>query len=106
LANCIRAAIFYDGGSPYGFNISGHAGSAPKGHNLACAAVSVLVRTVSRYLINLNLVTQYELLANEVKLMARKENDKVITALQILEQGLNDIALEYPKLIKLDKVGE
>jgi len=37
-------------GALLGFAVSGHAGSAPKGEDLVCAAVTVLFRTAARLL--------------------------------------------------------
>jgi uncharacterized protein YsxB (DUF464 family) len=37
-------------GALAGFTVSGHAGSAPKGEDLACAGVTVLFRTAARVL--------------------------------------------------------
>jgi uncharacterized protein YsxB (DUF464 family) len=37
-------------GALLGFSVSGHAGSAPKGEDLVCAAVTVLFRTAARAL--------------------------------------------------------
>jgi len=37
-------------GALQGFSVSGHAGSGPRGEDLACAAVSVLFRTAARVL--------------------------------------------------------
>ena len=37
-------------GALLGFTVSGHAGSAPKGEDLVCAAVTVLFRTAARLL--------------------------------------------------------
>ena len=40
----IKARFFNKDGIPYGFDISGHAGYAAKGHDIVCAGVSSAVQ--------------------------------------------------------------
>ena len=94
-----------------GFAASGHAGAGPRGRDLACASVTVLLRTAARLL-----SSQPDLrvsgespregvmrLVLEAPPEARREWVRGVTA--TLVAGLTDLDREFPGLLKLE-VGE
>ena len=93
------------------FSATGHAGAGPKGRNLACAAATVLLRTVARLLsaqsdlrVSGQAPAEGEMrLALEPPPPARREWVRGVTA--TLVAGLTDLDREFPGRLKLD-VGE
>jgi uncharacterized protein YsxB (DUF464 family) len=105
LANTVLVAVFYNKNkTPTGFKINGHAGSDIKGFNVVCAAISILVRTVIRYIEGLN-VTSFskKLLDNEVLFIVNSEVVEVKIAMAVFLQGLTDLASEYPDFITIER---
>ena len=94
-----------------GFAASGHAGSGPRGRDLACAAVTVLLRTAARLLAAQSDLRVDGKAAGEGELRlelapppeARREWVRGVTA--TLVAGLTDLEREFPGLLKLE-VGE
>ncbi len=94
-----------------GFAATGHAGAGPKGRDLACAAVTVLLRTAARLLsaqpdLRVSGQTPTEgvmRLALEPPPEARREWVRGVTA--TLVAGLADLDREFPGRLKLE-VGE
>ncbi len=93
------------------FSASGHAGAGPKGQDLVCASVTVLLRTAARLLSaqpDLRVSGQAPAegvmrLALEPPPEARREWVRGVTA--TLVAGLTDLDREFPGLLKLE-VGE
>jgi uncharacterized protein YsxB (DUF464 family) len=93
------------------FSASGHAGAGPKGQDLACASVTVLLRTTARLLaaqpdlqVSGQTPAEGEMrLALEPPPEERREWVRGVTA--TLVAGLRDLEREYPGLLKLD-IGE
>lgn len=91
--------IFKSNGSYRGFTCTGHAGFAPLGKDIVCAAVSVLV---------INTINAIETLAGEkadvntddgiIKCrFSGKINDKTMLLMDAMELGLRDIERNYGK---------
>jgi len=93
------------------FSASGHAGSGPRGRDVVCAAVTVLLRTAARLLSaqpDLRVSGQepaegYLRLALEPPAPARREWVRGVT--DTLVAGLRDLDQEFPGRLKLE-IGE
>jgi uncharacterized protein YsxB (DUF464 family) len=93
------------GGRLYGFCASGHAGYAPEGEDIVCAAVSALTQSA--------LLGLGEVLKAPVE-WSRDEGKGALSAfvaestegtellLRTLEAGLRNIAGQYPDLVGID----
>ena len=104
----IRAVLSQTGGRLTGFSVKGHAGYAPEGSDIVCAAVSVLTTTC---------VNALETVAGVVpevrggtdgfleatlpgECPAESAHDAQVL-MRSLRQGLSDLAQTYPKYIRL-----
>jgi uncharacterized protein YsxB (DUF464 family) len=93
------------------FSATGHAGAGPRGRDVACASVTVLLRTAARLLSSqpdLRVSGQAPAagdmrLEMELPPEARREWVRGVTA--TLVAGLTDLDREFPGLLKLE-VGE
>ncbi|XIF20305.1 MAG: ribosomal-processing cysteine protease Prp [Acetilactobacillus jinshanensis] len=109
----IKATIIYHHDLINGFKLIGHANSANYGHDIVCAAVSVLSITTVNNLSNLAKVTP-QIKQDSVKggllivkiPQVRNEihNLKVQTLLRSFELGIRMIADQYHRYIKLNIV--
>jgi uncharacterized protein len=84
----------------------GHAGRTAKGGNLVCAAVSSLMYTAVNALESVagvvpKVVKDDEQALLQVSLPEGCESRDVQIILRTFIQGLTDISLEYPKLIRI-----
>lgn len=81
----------------------GHAGAAPKGTDLVCAAVSTLLCTLAAQLRQADDAAYTQLAAGYAELQAA-QSEKTAAAFSFAETGLRMLAGEYPKHIRvLDK---
>ena len=93
------------GGRLYGFEAGGHAGYAPSGEDIVCAAVSALTQTA---LLGLGEVLKVpvEWSVDEEKgalsAFVRESTDGTEVVLRTLEAGLKNIAGQYPDLVGID----
>ncbi|MCQ2580406.1 MAG: ribosomal-processing cysteine protease Prp [Treponemataceae bacterium] len=89
--------------------VSGHAEFAPKGADIVCAAVSTVVRTTVAVLQSTDsaepLVTcdssEHGQLAFRATEMSSAFVERLVFAADYLQKGLEIIAAEYPKYLKL-----
>lgn len=104
----ISAVLELNGdGSFKGFVVKGHSGSAPKGRDVVCAAVSAIVQTA---LIGLDEVADikntYEISDGYVKcdlpqVMNKDSLDKAQTIITTMWLGLTSIAQQYPDFVRI-----
>ena len=94
----------------YGIRVSGHAGYAPAGEDIVCAAASVLITTCANAMESVAglepLVSQDEAAAEisvalPPALSPEQEHDAQVVFRTVL-QGLRDVAQEYPKHLKIN----
>lgn len=101
----IRVTLHYKGEQIIGFECTGHAGYAPAGSDIVCAAVSILTTTCANAL---------ETVAG-VKPLVKASNGKMLLALpngggrdaqvilQTMRQGLRDLKDGYPDYLLLNE---
>lgn len=83
--------------------VSGHAGSAPKGHDLVCAAVSILVHTLAAHARSL---TQAEvLLSSGEAWIAAAPSDEARRTFDTLCTGFSLLARQYPDFVSYEVRG-
>jgi len=107
----IKAQLFYQEKQQIAqFRISGHAGYAPAGQDIVCAAVSFLATTVVNSIEQLTGkagIVQCEDGFLSYQLPADLTESEMATAqiaLQMLSIGLKDLKTEYPKYISIQKL--
>jgi len=94
-------------GSLFSCSAEGHSGFAPKGFDIVCAAVSVLMRTTLQVLVDSygeiikSEITTRGKLAFRVDGVAGQNCDRLIYAADFLRTGLKSLEKEYPKYISL-----
>ena len=103
----IRAVLYQAGGQLTGFSVRGHAGYAPEGSDIVCAAVSVLTTTCVNALESVAGVVPEVNGGTDGYLEATlPENSPAPAArdaqvlMQALRQGLSDLARAYPRYIR------
>lgn len=93
------------GGRLYGFEAGGHAGYAPSGEDIVCAAVSALTQTALLGLGEI-LKVPVEWSVDEDKgtlnAFVCEATDGTELILRTLEAGLKNIAGQYPDLVGID----
>lgn len=101
----ITIRIFDKAGILYGFEVTGHSGSAPSGEDIVCAAVSSAAYMAANTLTEV-MGFQAEVLTGEA-LMRLKITDSRPAGAQALlkgfEQHIAALSGEYPKNIKIVK---
>jgi uncharacterized protein YsxB (DUF464 family) len=101
----IAVRFLEHGGRLYGYEAGGHAGYAPSGEDIVCAAVSALTQTALVGLLEV-LKAPVEWSVDEKKgaLSARigESSEGTELILRTLEAGLKNIAGQYPDLIGID----
>ena len=93
------------GGRLLGFEARGHAGYAPSGEDIVCAAVSVLTQTALLGLQEvLKVPVEWSVDEEKGELIARvrEATDGTEVLLRTLEAGLKNIAGQYPDLVGID----
>lgn len=102
----IRVTLLQKDGLLAGFECRGHAGYAPAGEDIVCAAVSVLTTTCVNAMETVAGVTP-RVSSGEGRLSMRlRPGDRSGDAqviLRTLRQGLGDIAEQYPEYVSLSE---
>ena len=105
----IRAVLFQEGSDLAGCRIEGHSGWAEAGHDIVCAAASILGCTCVNALETvcgvIPEITAYDektgVLAFELPERTEAENEKAQILMKALRQGLNDLTEAYPQNVTL-----
>ena len=105
----ITAVLFQEGNDLTGCRIEGHSGWADAGHDIVCAAASILGCTCVNSLESvcgvIPSITEYNeqkgALAFELPEMTEAENEKAQILMKALRQGLSDLADAYPQNVTL-----
>jgi hypothetical protein len=93
------------GGRLYGFEAGGHAGYAPSGEDIVCAAVSALTQTALLGLLEvLKVPVEWKMdeEAGALSASVRESTEGTEVVLRTLEAGLLNIAGQYPDLVGID----
>ena len=93
------------GGRLYGFTARGHAGYAPSGEDIVCAAVSVLTQTALLGLgevLGVPVEWSRDDRAGALRASIRESTDGTEIVLRTLEAGLKNIAGQYPDQVGID----
>ena len=91
-------------------NAEGHSGYGPKGTDIVCSALTVLLRTVMEVLENtegLDLETEFPspgILAFQVKGFQVGNLEKLRFSAEILSRGLKDLQEEFPENVQLREI--
>jgi uncharacterized protein YsxB (DUF464 family) len=87
-----------------GYVVTGHAGAAEPGHDLVCAAVSMLAITCANALETVAHITP-NIKKKEghlfVSILESDINPTAITILQVFKQGVDDLLEAYPDNVQL-----
>ena len=103
----IIAVLFREGKNLTGCRLEGHSGWANAGHDIVCAAVSILGCTCVNALESvcgvIPVVTQNDegILSFELPSTTEEENEKAQILMGALRQGLEDLTAEYPQNVTL-----
>ena len=105
----IKAVLYRDGENLTGCRLEGHSGWADSGHDIVCAAASILGCTCVNALESvcgvIPEITEYNeqkaVLAFELPEMNEAENEKAQILMGALRQGLDDLSAEYPQNVTL-----
>ena len=86
-----------------GFSVTGHANTAPHGHDIVCAGVSALTQTALLGLgEHLKKDIAYKAEAGDLFLDLKEEPDELTDAiLKTMKLGLKEIEKLYPKIVKI-----
>ena len=105
----ISAVLYHGENGLTGCRLTGHSGQAEAGHDIVCAAVSILGCTCVNALETvcgiIPEVTENDhgVLAFRLPEMTAEENAKAQILMGALRQGLSDLAEEYPRNITLSE---
>ena len=103
----ITAVLFQEGNDLTGCRIEGHSGWADAGHDIVCAAASILGCTCVNALESvcgvIPEVAQNDegILTFNLPPMTEEENGKAQILMKALKQGLSDLADAYPQNVTL-----
>ena len=103
----IKAVLYREGEDLTGCRLEGHSGWADHGHDIVCAAASILgctcVNSLESVLGLIPDVRENEEGVLEFRLpdMTAEENEKAQILMAALKQGLTDLADTYPRNVKL-----
>ena len=103
----IKAVLYREGENLTGCRLEGHSGWADSGHDIVCAAASILGCTCVNSLESvcgiIPEVAQNEdgILAFYLPRLSEEDNGKAQILMRALEQGLKDLADERPKHVTL-----
>ena len=103
----ITAVLFREGEDLTGCRLEGHSGRSYAGHDIVCAAVSILGCTCVNALESvcgvIPVVAQNDegILTFNLPSMTEAENGKAQILMKALRQGLEDLAAEYPQNVTL-----
>ena len=105
----IRVRIKRKAGYVTGLTVSGHAGSAPKGEDLVCAAVSALVQTYFfslQRLLNLNMDADIDdgfLSFNLPGNISSETRNKATLLAESMLVGLDEVNNSYPGFLEVSE---
>ena len=105
----IKAVLYRDGENLTGCRLEGHSGWADSGHDIVCAAASILGCTCVNALESvcgvIPEITEYNeqkaMLAFELPEMTEEKNSKAQILMGALRQGLDDLSAESPQNVTL-----
>ena len=105
----IKAVLYREGKDLTGCRLEGHSGWADSGHDIVCAAASILGCTCVNALESvcgvIPEITEYNeqkaMLAFELPEMTEEKNSKAQILMGALRQGLDDLSAEYPQNVTL-----
>ena len=103
----ITAVLFREGENLTGCRLEGHSGRSYAGHDIVCAAVSILGCTCVNALESvcgvIPVVAQNDegILTFNLPAMTEEENEKAQILMKALKQGLDDLTAEYPQNVTL-----
>lgn len=105
----IKAVLYREGENLTGCRLEGHSGWADSGHDIVCAAASILGCTCVNALESvcgvIPEITEYNeqkaMLAFELPEMTEEKNSKAQILMGALRQGLDDLSAEYPQNVTL-----
>lgn len=88
-----------------GYTVSGHAGFAPEGQDIVCAAVSVLTMVAINGLEeHLQREISYEIRDGHMQVDLKQTPDDLSQAiLATMEIGLKDLAEQYPQRVRIQE---
>jgi uncharacterized protein YsxB (DUF464 family) len=93
------------GGRLYGFEAGGHAGYAPSGEDIVCAAVSALTQTALlglQEVLKVPVTWKVDEEKGGLTVRVRESTDGTVLLLRTLEAGLKNIAGQYPDQVGID----
>ncbi|MBP5728295.1 MAG: ribosomal-processing cysteine protease Prp [Clostridia bacterium] len=101
----ITAVLYREGENLTACRLEGHSGWAESGHDIVCAAASILGCTCVNALESvcgvIPTITEYNedsgVLAFELPSITEQENEKAQIVMKTLRQGLKDLADSYPR---------
>ena len=103
----ISAVLYREGKNLTGCQLKGHSGRGFSGHDIVCAAVSILgctcVNSLETVCGVIPEVTRNDegILTFNLPRMTEEENGKAQILMRALEQGLKDLTEAYPKNVTL-----
>lgn len=103
----ISAVLYREGESLTGCRVEGHSGMANAGHDIVCAAVSILGCTCVNALESVcgivPVITANDdgIMAFELPEITEAENEKAQILMGALRQGLEDLTAEYSQNVNL-----
>lgn len=97
----IRAEFYETKGRLSGFRISGHAGLAARGRDVACAAVSSAVQLTVNLLDEFGCSPSVKAGENIIKCTVDSRSDDASRMLERLKQHFEAIVEEFPNTIKI-----
>ena len=103
----INAVLYREGKNMTGCRLEGHSGWADQGHDIVCAAASILGCTCVNSLESIcGLIPEISededgILEFRLPEMTPEENAKAQILMGALKQGLTDLADAYPRNVKL-----
>ncbi|MBO5320364.1 MAG: ribosomal-processing cysteine protease Prp [Ruminococcus sp.] len=97
----IRAEFYEKNGKLSGFRLSGHAGLASRGRDVACAAVSSAVQLAVNLLDEFGCSPDVKVGENVIKCTADCQDDTASRLLYRLKQHFEAVLEEFPNTIKI-----
>ncbi len=93
---------------PAYLKVTGHAGSAPKGEDLVCAAASMLVGTLQRVMkriVKEEMVTfELHLVEDGNAIFLSERSDEALASFEVIQDGFCLLAEQYPAYITVKRV--
>ena len=103
----ISAVLFRNEEGLVRCRVSGHSGYAEEGHDIYCAAVSILTCTCVNALESVcGIIPEVKdnragMLSFQLPKLTEEENGKAQILMKALEQGLSDLSEEHPEYVRL-----